>query len=387
VTLKATPSSLENLRIAVVLTTLDLGGAERQALHLASYLQDECRARVAVVGLFGGLGDQPVRRMCIERRLACLRVNMPEHDRGVPTFKSIRQFARDMAFLQPDILLPYTSLPNVLCGVVWQTAGAKACIWNQRDEGRELPLSRWHNQAMKNTGHFISNSRDGAEFLVSQRGVSREKIDLVFNGVELRPPCQARDAVRETLGVRASSFMAVMLANIHQYKDHATLVRAWKIVCDRLPDLDPILVLAGRKDDSDTLKRLIASLQIERQVRMTGPVADVSSLLHAADLSVFSSRYEGMPNAVLESMAAGLAVVATDISGCRDALGENYPALVPPENPEAMAEKIIAFAQDKKTRSEVGAALARRASDEFSVAKMCEQSRQIILRMLNSSRC
>jgi glycosyltransferase involved in cell wall biosynthesis len=371
---------LKNVRVAIVLATLDLGGAERQALHLASHLQDVQHAKVAVVGLFGGLGEQPVRQMCIQRRLPCLRVNMPEHTAGVPTFLSIRQFARDIGFLQPDILLPYTTLPNVLCGIVWQHARAKACIWNQRDEGRELSTDRWHNLAINNASHFISNSRDGVELLSSRRGVPPEKIDLIFNGVELPPPTEAPAAVRRRLDLSASTFVAVMLANIHQYKDHATLVRAWKIVCDRLRPQDPILILAGREDDGGALRNLIASLHLERQVRIVGAVSDVSSLLHAADLSVFSSWREGTPNAVLESMAAGRALVATDIFGCRDALGHNYPFFAPREDAKTMAENILKLALDEKVRIEVGQSLASRVGADFSVATMCEKSCLSILR-------
>jgi glycosyltransferase involved in cell wall biosynthesis len=378
-------SRLKNARVAIVLTTLDLGGAERQALHLASYLRNRCGAKVAVVGLFGGLGDQPIREMCIERRLPCLRVNMPEHENGVPTFRSIRQFARDMAFLQLDILLPYTSLPNVLCGVAWQRAGAKACIWNQRDEGRQLPQGRWHNLAIRNSTHFISNSREGAEFLTSRRGVPQEKIDLIYNGVVLPPAQESRQAVRHRFALEDSNFVVAMLANLHEYKDHATLVCAWKRVCEQLPNLAPTLLLAGREDDDGALAKLVTSLKLEQRIRMLGPVSDVSSLLHAVDLSVFSSFREGTPNAVLESMAAGRAVVATDIPGCRDALGSDYPALVPKQDPTAITEQMIALAKNPGRREDLGASLQTRAAKNFSVSRMCEQTCRILQRLLEAA--
>jgi glycosyltransferase involved in cell wall biosynthesis len=377
-----TPTNPDNplfgRRIVIVLTTFDLGGAERQAMHLASYLQDVRKANVAVVGLFGGFVEQPVRRMCIQRRLACLRVNMPEHQDGVPTFRSIRQFARDLAFLKPDILLPFMTLPNVLCNIVRRRVGASVCIWNQRDEGRELAFNRWHNLALKTANHFISNSRDGVEYLTTQRGVSPKNIHLIFNGVQLPALQQPPAAVRQALGLSASSFVAVMLANINRYKDHATLVRAWRIVCDRLGDMDPILILAGRKDYAEDIEPLIAELGLQGQIKMIGAVSDVSSLLHAADLAAFSTLKEGTPNGVLESMAAGLAVVATDLQGCRDALGPDYPALTPLRDANALAEHIIALARDPERRGKLGAGLAKRVTTEFSVAAMCEQSCRVI---------
>jgi glycosyltransferase involved in cell wall biosynthesis len=363
-----------NARIVIVLSTLELGGAERQALHLASYLQDSRKASVAIVALFGGIGDQPVRRLCIERRLPCLRVNMPEHRAAVPSFAAIRQFVRDIRFLQPDLLLPYTTLPNVLCGLAWRVAGARGCIWNQRDEGRELQPNGWHAAAIRNVSHFISNSRDGVDCLVREHHVPTEKIQLIYNGVDLPPPTESRRIMRERLAVAPDSFVAVMLANIHAYKDHPTLVRAWRIVCDRLPERSPTLLLAGRADAPAEVEHLIASLGLRERVRLIGPVGDVSSLLGAVDLSVFSSHREGTPNAVLESMAAGLAVVATDIPGCRDALGDGYLFLTPARDADAMATAILALATDDAERHRLGEAGAIRAREKFSLASMCERT-------------
>jgi glycosyltransferase involved in cell wall biosynthesis len=126
---------------------------------------------------------------------------------------------------------------------------------------------------------------------------------------------------------------------------------------------------------------LVASLGLEQRVRLIGPVADVSSLLHAADLSVFSSWHEGTPNAVLESMAAGRAVVATDIAGCRDTLGEGYAGLVERENAEGMAEKIVELTRNEERRNELGDSLKHRAEDEFRVSRMCERSCRAMLHL------
>jgi glycosyltransferase involved in cell wall biosynthesis len=362
---------LQNKRIAIVLTSLDLGGAERQALHLALYLKRVKSADVAIAALFGGLGDQPIRQFCIEHGLPCLRVNMPEHRASVPSFRSIRQFARDIAFLKPDILLPYTILPNVLCGITWQIAGAKVCIWNQRDGGLDLGKTGWHLAAMSNTRHFISNSRSGAAALTTNGAIDPRRIEVILNGVNLPPALRPSAVVRAEWGIAPEAFVGVMMANITRYKDHPTLIRAWRIVCDRLPSLNPTLLLAGRKDDIGQIQDLIASLHLSERVRLIGPVADVSSLLRAADMSVLSSISEGTPNAVLESMAAGRAVVATDLPGCRDALGENYFGLVPVGDASAMAEKMIELALKPELRKTIGEELHRRADAQFSLEQMC----------------
>lgn len=361
-------------RVFIVLPTFDMGGAERQALHVASYLQDRCHAEVAVIALFGGLGNQMLRHICVQNRMPAIRVSMPEHTEMTPTFRSVRQFAREMRFLRPDILLPYTSLPNVLCGVTWRLAGAKVCVWNQRDEGRELPRERWQLAATRNTRCFISNSRVGAACLIEPFNIPADQVHLVFNGVALPAPEESRADLRQRLGIGAGAMVGVMVANIHRYKDHATLVRAWQLVCRGYAAAEPTLLLAGREADTDSLKALIRDLGLEARVRFLGQVKDVASLLHAADIAVFSSDNEGTPNGVLEAMAAGLAVVATDIPGCRDALGERYAYLIPKRNPEAFAASILALLRDEKLRRQVGRELRQRVGKEFAVEQMCRRT-------------
>ena len=155
-------------------------------------------------------------------------------------------------------------------------------------------------------------------------------------------------------------------------------IRAWRIFCDRMPGRAPILLLAGRKDDPAPVEDLIATLALGDHVRLIGPVGDVSSLLHAVDFAVFSSISEAMPNGVLEPMLAGLPVVATDIPGCRDALGEAYPHLVPPSDPQSLAAHILALAEDPPARVALGRSLSERVDREFSVEKMCERTCRIM---------
>jgi glycosyltransferase involved in cell wall biosynthesis len=366
--------NLARKKILIVLTTLDLGGAERQALHLASYLKDQRGAQVAIAGLFGGLGNQAVRSLWVERRLPCLRLSMPEHTEAIPTFRSIRQFCRELRFLQPALLLPFTSLPNVLCGLTWRTAGAKACIWNQRDAGMQLPRKRWQIAALANTPWFLTNARSGMDCLVNQHGVPAQRVRLVFNGVTLPPGRESREDLRRRLGIGQDSPVGVMLANIHLYKDHATLVRAWKVIDREMVGLKPTLLLAGRRDNTENLRALVAELKLDERVRFLGAIDDVASLLNAADVSLLSSDSEGTPNAVLESMAAARVVVATDLPGCRDALGEDYPFLVPARNPNQFARGILELFRNADKRATIGQILQLRANRKFTVERMCSET-------------
>jgi glycosyltransferase involved in cell wall biosynthesis len=268
--------------------------------------------------------------------------------------------------------LPYTSFPNVICGLSWRLTGARACVWNQRDAGLELasPAAPW---AVRNTPLFLSNSAVGAAFLTQSLGVAPYRVRVVRNAVELGPPRDDRAAWRAKLGADATCILGSMVANLQKNKDHATLLRAWRIVCDRLSAKDRrgVLVLAGRIDSREEIQRLIADLELGPFVRLLGEVDDVSGLLSASDLGVFSSRSEGCPNGVLESMAAGLAVVGTDCPGIREAVGEEGgPWLAPAGDAEAMAERILRLAVDAESRARLGAANRRRIETQFTLERL-----------------
>jgi len=116
-------------------------------------------------------------------------------------------------------------------------------------------------------------------------------------------------------------------------------------------------------------------------------VEDISGLLFAADLGVFSSRLEGCPNGVLESMAAGLAVVATDCPGIREAVGdEALPWLVPPGDPETMAAKLLELAEHPDLRAELAIQNRQRIESEFTLERMNWRLATLLPAALNTRR-
>ncbi len=221
---------------------------------------------------------------------------------------------------------------------------------------------------------FIANSPAGVDFLTGILKVPKENIALIPNGIELieRSP-ERRKTVREQLGIDDDALVAAMIGNLRKPKDQETLIRAWPAVMAHAEKLkrSAVLLLIGRIFDEYTaLPKLAESLAGEQAVRFMGYQADVRELLSAVDIGVFSSDSEGLPNGVLESMAAGLPVVATDLPGIRSALPElQHWALVPPGRPEMFSKMIIAMSEPARS-SECGAANRRRIEQEYSVERM-----------------
>lgn len=367
--------ALKGKRIIFVFGNLNLGGAERQGLILARHLSVREQAHVEVWG-FNQAG--PVSTMCEEYGLAWRVVANPLGGRHSSRLVKLAKFAWHLRRAQPDILLPYTLIPNVACGLTWKWAGAHACVWNQRDEGiaRLSPgLERW---ATKSIPQFISNSRQGAHFLINELKAHPKKVRVITNGVECCAPKMNRLKQRDALQLEDDWFVACMPANLHRHKDHETLLIAWRKVVTALAasGRNAVLLLAGRYDDAyESLLALSYKLEINHKVRFLGHVSDIPGLLSAVDISVFSSRSEGCPNGVLESMGAGLAVAGTDTEGLRETVGPaGISFLAPTEDAEALAKIILKLAGDPTLCSSLGAENQNRIRTKYNSARMCEET-------------
>lgn len=360
--------ALQGLRILFLFGSLDLGGAERQGLEVADYLKGVCGARVEV----WGLSEKPGRlsELCQERSIPWQGIRF--HWGIRKGFSHFFEFLARLRANRPDVLISATCVPNLVCALMWKAAGARLCIWNQVDEGLLLHGGVLHRLAVRLPHCFISNSTGGRDFLSRTYGLPPGRITVIHNGIAPPKPIHGRDEWRRRLGVEPDATLACMVANLSRHKDHETLLHAWAGISPRPGRPRTELLLAGRFDGTeDRLSRLCEDLAIGDRVRFLGPVDDVDGLLGACDLFVYSSRSEGIPNAVLEAMAAGLPVVATDIPGIREAVGDDgRPFLAPAGDSAALADRIELLLDGAELRNSLGARLQRRAESHFSVEDM-----------------
>ncbi|MCL7411968.1 MAG: glycosyltransferase family 4 protein [Methanosarcinaceae archaeon] len=376
---------IDGKRVVIVLGSLELGGSERQALLLARYLVREHGAHVQVWGFYG---PGRTAELCEEYGIPWRIVSHPLFGWRIRRLKGLIKFALTLRHARPDVILPYTMIPNVACGLIWRWTGAKMCVWNQRDEGLFRMGQKMELWASRKIPWFISNSQHGANFLSQTLEVDSNQIKVIHNGVDLAKSKFDRMAWRKHFNVDDNCFLVCMVANLTDFKDHATLLRAWRIVIDKLAisNNQPMLVLAGRLDTTyESLKTLAFDQKLGETIQFLGKIDDIPGLLSAIDLCVHSSYFEGCPNGVLECMAAGLPVVGTDIPGIREAIGmDNYPFLAPIEDYEGLANRIIEFALNSKLCTKVGSMNRQRIEIKFNPQRMCKETIELISRGLSS---
>jgi glycosyltransferase involved in cell wall biosynthesis len=250
--------------------------------------------------------------------------------------------------------------------------------------------------------HFVSVSM-AADAVLGEWGIDPRWRHRVPNGVEVPSPMspEGRAQKRAELGVSADQVLTTMVANFHAVKGHDTLIEAFAmlpatvgVIPSSQRPTEPahegssvaavgaesgsVLVLVGDGDLMDACRARAQQAGVADRVRFLGQRADVSEILQASDIFVLNSRSEGMSNALLEALAAGLPCIATDVGGNPELVrdGENG-FLVPPDQPAPLSRLIGKLASDPELRARMGARSRRRAQEEYSLEAMVRRTESI----------
>ena len=213
---------------------------------------------------------------------------------------------------------------------------------------------------------FITPSRSVRDQVVATGYVRAERVAVVPNGVRVPAPDRgARERARRELALGDGPVL-IVTSRLHESKGHAHLLAAFEPIAAGHPSAALVVVGDGKLRgalEEDARRRGIAG-----RVRFTGLRSDVEDLLPAADLFVLPSLLEGLPNAVLEAMASGLPVVATDVDGVGEAVIDGVTGtLVPPADSGALGAAIEDLLADPARRRSLGAAGRARVREHFTL--------------------
>jgi glycosyltransferase involved in cell wall biosynthesis len=386
---KACPISKRPAKLLVVIGTIaHMGGAERQALYLVEHLASLPGCRVEVLTFEDGAALRPaLNALGVPIHVHPYYFRWPRARRTMALLK----VARLLKFkIKPDALLPFVGIHSKAMAQVWPLSGARFCWWNQQDEGRDLHGTVEEGRILRKVSCVNSNSEAGRDFLAGTYGLPPASILVYNNGTPVPDAPNISGAWRTKLDL-GQRMIVSMVANITSFKDHATLIDAWVTVRQHFNGrASPVLLLAGHLREQSTVAKLkmqaFDSGLSNDDIHFLGPLNDVPGLIAESDIVVHSSLTEGCPNAVCEAMALAKAVVATDIPGCRQALGEvGARWLAEPQNPESLAAKIIQLLEDESLRTQQGKDNLERIKAEFSIAGMSRYFQDLIEKGLGVS--
>jgi len=335
------------VRVTLAITDLDVGGAERALVALALGL-DRRRWRPAVVCLAGeGALAGPLRAAGIE--VICLGVNPRRPVAAVRALAGV--FRAD----RPAIVQSFLFHANIAARLAARLAGSPPVVGGLRVAERQR---RWHLTLDRITARWSVGSVCVAEgvrrFSIEQGRLDPDRLVVIPNGVDLARFDHASPVDRSSIGVPTDAVLTLYVGRLDPQKGLDTLLKAAAGVARVRPDWH--LALAGDGPlRPDLMAQAARLLDLAGRVHWLGRRDDVPSLLGSADLLVLPSLWEGMPNVVLEAMAAGVPVVATRVEGTEDLVLPGQTGwLVPPGAVEPLTQALLGAAEDAERRQAFG---------------------------------
>jgi L-malate glycosyltransferase len=288
----------------------------------------------------------------------------------------------------------YASLSRGLRGLLLGGAFEVPLIFTEH--GRHYPDQRKLKRVLANrlllarkdrvtaVGQFVRNA------LVCNEGIAEKRIEVIYNGIDAARFARRDDAaavrarVRSELRIHEQTPVVLQVARLHPVKDHVTALRAMATLREfykstSIPEHKPTLLLAGDGAERENLLSLARELSLpidgdHPAVRFLGVRNDIADLIAAADAFCLSSVSEGVSVTLLEAMASGLPIAATDVGGNREVLGpDDLPAaglLSPRSDHVALAANLRTILSDSKVRSALSLAGPRRVAQRFSQQQM-----------------
>lgn len=224
--------------------------------------------------------------------------------------------------------------------------------------------------AFSRANAVVVNSGAVRKYLLD-RGVAAEKMCLIYNGIDLErfDTSPTGPSIRDQLRMTSKAKVVTLVANLrHGVKNVPMLLQAAASILPECPETH--FVIAGEGELESELKETARKADIEANVHFMGNCSDVPSLLSASDVCVLTSTAEGFSNSILEYMAAGKPVVATEVGGAGEAIVDGVTGfLVPSDDAAAFSERTVRLLADAELAVSFGAAGKRLVSEKFSAQR------------------
>lgn len=356
------------------------GGSERQALQLTRLLLESgrCNVRVATLECDGVLLNE-VKRMAL--------TDIPEfrlnsfYDLRVA--RQIRRFAQYLKRHEIHVVHTHDFYTNIFGMAAAAVAGVPVRIASRRESAVRPTGQRLVERNAYRLAHAVIANCEEVRRQLIKEGVPGRKVRTIYNGIDperVQAGQVQRNEILEKLNLPDGTRFVTIVANMRAHvwksepvclKDHPTFLRAAQHVHEKIPDV--AFIIAGEGALKDMTQELAHTLGIGDRTYFLGRCEDIGSVFSISDVCVLSSSAEGFSNAILEYMAAGRPVVATDVGGAREAIVEGKTGyLVPAGDDRQLAEHIVALLSDPENARSMGEHGKQVVYERFSTVRQLQ---------------
>ena len=340
------------MTILHIINNLDHGGAERLLIQLARAQQDRGhRVKIVCIAPVGAMAGQAA-----QMKVPVVTLNAPEGVSLITVLRLAWLIRRENA----DMVHNHNPRGQIHGSLAARLAGVKNITTRHGNERKSIPSWVW---PLTDRVVFISKATEAA-FLATEP-VKAERCTVIRNGIDL-------SVFTAEPYVRAGSRKVGIVARLSPEKDIGTLIRAFAILAPQVPDVELLIVGDGGE------RKMLEALAHNPRIRFLGVRDDIPALMRSFDVFVLASLTEGISLTLLEAMAAAKPIVATNVGGNPEVVVDGETGfLVSPQDPQAMADKILALLNDPTLAAGMGRAGRARVEQYFSLAAMADEYEKV----------
>ncbi len=357
---------MQRKKILHLISGLEIGGTETQLLRILPELQKYHENMVCCVRGHGPIGSE------LEKN------GVPVYYldfKGIYDLSVIKRFYSVVKKLNPDILVTYLIHADLYGRVFGRLFSIKRIVSSKRGSLLQWEwLSFFDRMTKFMVTHYLVQTETAKIKWMKKLKLPENKFTVMPNGIDTRSFQISinKKKKKEEVKVRQDSFIITCVARLRMGKGHETLLAAFEEIFKRHPAIDLLLVGDGEREDE--LRKQITNYVSGDNVHFLGNRNDVPEILTISDLFVLPTEGEGMSNAIMEAMSAGLPIITTDIAENKDLLKRNETGLLfPARDISLLVKNIELLMKDNSLRNTLKQEAQKTANNLFDYQKIASR--------------
>ena len=365
------------INVALVNGQLTYGGAERQLYELAICLN---KSKFNPIIFCLSEADYPFGKMLRNKGIKVYTLKRRGHFDPFRVIKLAQLFKKEKI----NLVHSFLHIPNAYsCAACWISRTNNFIASVRSREINRPPLfkliDRW---TLRRSIAVITNSRKGKNFINSFFSFDEDKIETIYNGINIREFELCNSSIRKEFGIDEKSKIVSMIAKATWAKNIPLFLEMTKQVTRRISNV--FFLLVGKNLTKNFIKKKFG-ISVEKNVLTLGEREDIINILNGTDIFVLTSRTEGLPNVIMEAMAAGKSVVATNVGGVPELVVDGETGyLVPSNNVEELSKAINKLLDNPKGAKRMGEKGKERVKKFFSMERMVQEMETMYLSLLRN---
>lgn len=372
---------MKKIKILYVISRLAKAGTEKHLLNLVSGL-DKDKFEISVCCLFEiGYALETLNR--INCKVICLQ------RKNIYDLRILFDLYRLIKNNKYEIVHTYLFGFHYLANIPAKIAGVPLTISSRRE------LAKWkkfHHRCLENIGNLFTDrviacSNAVKEFALKTENLSLHKVVVIYNGINVDEflPSPKNNQILQEFGLGKASKIVGMVANFSLEKNHRAMLEAIVKVKEKFPLIKCLLV--GDGPLKKEIEGRVGKLELKENVFFASQRDDINQILSVMDIFVLTSLCEGLPNAILEAMGCGLAVVATNVGGVPEVVEDGRSGiLVEPTNHIQVAKAVIKLLENEDLRLSLGRRGREIIENRFNFKKMVQEYEDFYGRQIEEQR-